>query len=391
MSIIYLFSFHQYFDFYNFKFIKKNSAMGKMVNKSHINPAASSNNNTDKPIGQGKMQGGRKKPQITLSEYFQGVRNGNRALLGRALTLIESNAPHHQKLAQDLLTRLLPFTGSSVRIGISGPPGVGKSTFIESFGLHLIRQAHKVAVLTIDPSSTISRGSILGDKTRMEQLSKNANAFVRPSPSGGTLGGVTRKTRESILVCEAAGYDIILIETVGIGQSEIDVRHMVDCLILLQIAGAGDELQGIKKGIVEIADIIVVNKAESKNRQRAEVTQKELEIALNYLTPYTQGWQPPVLLASALNGSGIKEVWDMVEKFINFTKSNGFFIRQRMEQSLHWFRQLTELMMQQFFMQQPHVAEQVSHFEQMVVEGKLPPLKAAEEVINILRKQFKIQ
>jgi LAO/AO transport system kinase len=358
-----------------------------MNTKSHT----TSPTTPDREVSENTSPNGRKGAKITLPEYFEGVRSGDRALLGRALTLIESNAPHHQKMAQELLTRLLPFTGNSVRIGISGPPGVGKSTFIEAFGMHLIRQAHKVAVLTIDPSSSISRGSILGDKTRMEQLSKDANAFVRPSPSGGALGGVARKTRESILVCEAAGYDIILIETVGIGQSEIDVRHMVDCLLLLQIAGAGDELQGIKKGIVEIADIIVVNKAEGENRRRAEATQKELEIALHYLMPFTPGWQPPVLLTSALSGKGIKEVWEIVEKFINFTRSNGFFTRQRKEQARHWFRQMTDLMMQQLFLQQPQVADQVSHYEQLVVEGKMPPLKAAEEIVNFLRDHFNIK
>lgn len=365
--------------------------MTKMIKKSHTTHPTTSDREVSQSVRKSVSPEGHKGANITLQEYFEGMRSGDRALLGRALTLIESNAAHHQKMAQDLLTRLLPFTGNSVRIGISGPPGVGKSTFIESFGMHLIRQAHKVAVLTIDPSSSISRGSILGDKTRMAQLSKDANAFVRPSPSGGALGGVARKTRESILVCEAAGYDVILIETVGIGQSEIDVRHMVDCLLLLQIAGAGDELQGIKKGIVEIADIIVVNKADGENRHRAEVTQKELEIALHYLTPFTPGWQPPVLLTSALSGKGIKEVWEMVEKFINFTRSNGFFTRQRKEQARHWFRQLTELMMQQLFLQQPQIANQLSHYEQLVVDGKLPPMKAAEEIIGFLRVQFNIQ
>jgi len=247
-------------------------------------------------------------------------------LLARAITLIESNSPKHMELAQAVLQRILPYSGNSIRVGITGVPGAGKSTFIEAVGCSLCQKGHKLAVLAVDPSSSITRGSILGDKTRMENLSREKNAFIRPSPSGGTLGGVTRKSRETLLLCEAAGYDIILVETVGVGQSEITVRSMVDFFLLVVLTGAGDELQGMKKGVMEIADAILVNKADGDNKQKAEMVKVDYDRMLHYLRPATEGWQTKAYTCSAITGAGIPELWQVIHTFREKMMENHVFL-----------------------------------------------------------------
>ena len=253
---------------------------------------------TDKKESQNRFV---KRKKLTVDDYVNGILKHDRTILARTITLIESNSPKHISLAQEVIKRLLPHTGESIRIGITGVPGAGKSTFIESFGNYLIEKNFKVAVLAIDPSSSITKGSVLGDKTRMETLSRNENCFIRPSPSSGILGGVTRKTRETTLICEAAGFDVILIETVGVGQNEITVRSMVDFFLLMKIAGAGDELQGIKKGVIELADAIFINKADGDNKLRADIAREEFSRALHYLKSPTDGWTPKVITGSAIN------------------------------------------------------------------------------------------
>ncbi|MCB1124503.1 MAG: methylmalonyl Co-A mutase-associated GTPase MeaB, partial [Verrucomicrobiae bacterium] len=273
---------------------------------------------------------------LSPEEYVDGTLEGNRTILAKAITLIESNAPHHQSLAQDVLNRLLPHSGKSIRVGITGVPGVGKSTFIETLGMMLCNAGKKVAVLAIDPSSTLTRGSILGDKTRMENLARHPNAFIRPSPSSGTLGGVANKSRETMLLCEAFGFDTLLIETVGVGQSETTVRSLVDFFMLLMLPGAGDELQGIKKGVVETADGLVVNKCDGDFKEKARRACSQYANILQYFTPASEGWQPQVMTCSASEGNGIKEAWDMVMDFIETTKASGVFEKRRREQSVAW-------------------------------------------------------
>jgi LAO/AO transport system kinase len=269
---------------------------------------------------------------LSAEDYARRVRDGDGTVLARAITLVESTAPRHAAVAGELMKLLLPHRDNSVRIGITGVPGVGKSTFIEAFGLYLCETGHRVAVLAVDPTSAISGGSILGDKTRMEKLSRHPSAYIRPSPSGGALGGVTRKTRETITLCEAAGYDVILVETVGVGQSEIAVRSMTDFFLLLALTGAGDELQGIKKGIVEMADAIAVTKADRDNLMAAEKLKLELAQVLHFLTAATAGWKPEVLTCSALKGNGIPEVWKLVERFRAETKGSGEWDARRLGQ-----------------------------------------------------------
>lgn len=269
---------------------------------------------------------------LSADNYARGVREGNPAILARAITLVESTSPRHAATAAELMQLLLPHGDRSVRVGITGVPGVGKSTFIEAFGLYLCEAGHRVAVLAVDPTSAISGGSILGDKTRMEKLSRHPSAYIRPSPSGGTLGGVNRKTRETITLCEAAGYDVILVETVGVGQSEIAVRSMTDFFLLLALTGAGDELQGIKKGIVEMADGIAVTKADGDNVIAAEKLRLELSQVLHFLTPATAGWKPEVRSCSSLSGAGISGVWEMIEKFRTEMTATGEWGARRLHQ-----------------------------------------------------------
>lgn len=270
---------------------------------------------------------------LTPDQYVEGISKGNRTILSQAITLIESSLPLHQELAQTIISKCLPLSGNSVRIGITGVPGVGKSTFIEAFGKHLTSQGRKIAVLAIDPSSSLSRGSILGDKTRMEELSVDNNAFIRPSPAAGSLGGVARKTRETIILCEAAGFDTILVETVGVGQSEIAVHSMVDFFLLLMLGGAGDELQGIKRGIMEMADAVLINKADGDNLNRVSIAMTELRSALHYFPPTDSGWQPVCEACSSITKAGIPQVDEMIGEYIAFTKGNGYFAKRRLHQS----------------------------------------------------------
>lgn len=319
---------------------------------------------------------------LTVDEYVAGVRSGDRSILARAITLIESNAPAHMALAQEVLRALLPYTGGALRVGITGVPGVGKSTFIEALGTMLCERGHRTAVLAVDPSSSISRGSILGDKTRMERLSRHPNAYIRPSPTGGSLGGVARKSRETLLLCEAAGFDIVLVETVGVGQSEIAVRGMVDFFLLLMLAGAGDELQGIKKGIIELADALLITKADGDNRPRAMAAQAEYTHALRYLTPATEGWRPRAYICSAQTGEGIAEIWREIERFRDETTASGVFAARRRDQARDWVYTLIEDHLRSRFFGHPVVQERLPAIEQAVVEGTLPVTTAVQTLIQ---------
>lgn len=325
-------------------------------------------------VGQGAVY----RPQLirrrhyTADDYAAGVLSGDRVLLARAITLIESHLPAHMDMAQKVLRRCLPQTGRSLRIGITGVPGAGKSTFIEALGMMLCRRGHKVAVLAVDPSSTRSGGSILGDKTRMEELSREPKAFIRPSPAGGTLGGVARKSRETLLLCEAAGHDVILVETVGVGQSEVTVRSMVDFFLLLQITGGGDELQGIKKGVIELADAIAVNKADGDNLPRARAAQAEFNRILRHLQPATEGWESRAYTCSALSGEGVEALWEVFQEFIRVVRENGVMERRRREQRVAWMHSLIEEGLRQHFYGDKAIAESLKSAESAVARGEEP-------------------
>lgn len=321
--------------------------------------------------------------KLTVGEYVEGVVSGDRVVLSQAITLIESNLPAHMTMAQEIIKELLPYGGKSIRVGITGVPGAGKSTFIEVLGCQLCDRGHKVAVLAVDPSSTVTKGSILGDKTRMEELSRKSGAFIRPSPSSGTLGGVTRKSRETILLCEAAGYDVLLIETVGVGQSEVTVRSMVDFFMLLMITGAGDELQGMKKGVIELADAIVVNKADGDNKQRAMMAKVDYDRILHYLRPATEGWMTKSHTCSAVTGDGIPEIWKMVDEFHEVTLSSGFFQRRRRMQMLSWVHAMVQEYLQAKFLSHPAVMTQIPHIEEEVMNGHMTATLAVKELIRI--------
>ncbi len=320
---------------------------------------------------------------LTADEYVQGVLSGNRALLARAITLIESNAPRHFELAQSVLKQLLPHSGKSIRVGITGVPGAGKRTFIEALGNLLTQQGYKVAVLTVDPSSSITKGSILGDKTRMEKLSNNQNAFIRPSPTGGMLGGVARKTRETILVCEAAGFDILLVETVGTGQSEISVRSMVDFFLLLLVPGAGDELQGIKKGVVELADAIFINKADGDNKIPAQAARVEYNRALHYLTPMLAGWRARAYTGSALTGEGIAKIWAVMQHYQQKMSETGLFEVRREEQKREWLYALIEEQLRATFFNSPIIKTALPEVEQAVMGGSQTATSAARHLLEL--------
>ncbi len=324
-----------------------------------------------------------KAPTLSLDDYAAGILAGNRAVLARAITLVESSAEADEAKAQQLLQRLLPHTGKSRRIGISGAPGVGKSTFIEAFGCYLVENGHSVAVLTIDPSSTISGGSILGDKTRMEKLSQQERAFIRPSPSGGSLGGVARRTRETMLLCEAARFDIIIVESVGVGQSEVALRSMVDFFLLLLLPGSGDELQGIKKGITEIADAVLINKADGESRPAAERALAEQAAALRCLLPATPGWTTQAALCSARTGEGIPEAWKTVESFFQQLEPAGAIASRRSRQMLDWLGDLIRDGLVRDFHQNPRVEKVFPRVRKAVLRGEITAVQAATTLLAV--------
>jgi len=321
---------------------------------------------------------------LKSSDLAHGIKAGDRATLARAITLIESKRTDHRKQAHLLVQELLPLTGKAVRLGITGAPGAGKSTTIDALGTSLTAQGHKVAVLAVDPSSTRTGGSILGDKTRMARLAVDANAFVRPSPSSGTLGGVAAKTRETLLLCEAAGYDVVIVETVGIGQSETTVADMTDFFLVLMIPGAGDELQGLKKGIVELADMIAVNKADGDNVARARVAAADYRAALNILAPRSENWSPPVLTYSALTGDGIALLWEQIVLHKEKLTASGELATRRREQQVKWMWSMLEERLTARLRSDPAVRTKLRQAEAAVAAGKLAPTLAVEEIAELL-------
>ena len=320
---------------------------------------------------------------MTEDDYVAGVEKGDRMTLSRAITLIESNSSRHFKLAQRVLQRLLPRTGKALRIGFTGVPGAGKSTMIEAFGNMLCDAGHKVAVLTVDPTSSVTKGSILGDKTRMGTLSRRPEAFIRPSPAGGTLGGVARKSRETMLLCEAAGYDVIIIETVGVGQSETTVRSMVDFFLLVVLTGAGDELQGIKKGIMELADAIVINKADGDNLLKARVARGQYERMIEFIRPATPGWATHAYLASAIEKTGLAELWTVIRAFRDKTEETGVWKKRRESQLLDWMHSMIDEHLHNLFFEDAVVRGRMPEIKQAVISGEISPTQAVAELLGV--------
>jgi LAO/AO transport system kinase len=320
---------------------------------------------------------------METQDYIDGVLAQNRRIVAKTITLIESSLVSHQEKAKTIVDALLPYAGQAVRIGITGVPGVGKSTYIESFGLQLVKKDHRVAVLAVDPSSSKSGGSIMGDKTRMERLSLEKQAFIRPSPSGGTLGGVARRTRETIVVCEAAGFDIIIVETVGVGQSETTVASMVDFFLVLMLAGAGDELQGIKKGVLELADAIAINKADGNNIENAKKAKLEYEKALNLLTPSSRIWSPPVLTCSAVTMDGIEDIWQTILDYKEKLEVSGELLEKRRKQALDWLWALVEEGLRERFYRNPDVEKSLAAIVKAVEKGDTAATAAAQRLLDL--------
>ncbi|NOX45859.1 MAG: methylmalonyl Co-A mutase-associated GTPase MeaB [Chlorobi bacterium] len=324
------------------------------------------------------------RPQtLDVWDYVDGIKKGNRTILSKAITLIESSLPKHQELAREIVEKCLLFSGNSIRVGITGVPGVGKSTFIEALGKQLTSDGHKLAVLAIDPSSQRTKGSILGDKTRMADLAVDKNAFIRPSPSAGTLGGVARKTKEIIVLCEAAGFDVVFIETVGVGQSETAVHSMVDFFLLLMLAGAGDELQGIKRGIMEMADAIIINKADGDNIKKAELAKREYENALHLFPASSSGWVPKAGTCSALSKDGVAGVWEIINEYGEFTKRNGFFSKKRQGQEIKIMFETIKESLDDSFKNNPAVTAQLPVLKEKVLNGNMSSYKAARELLDV--------
>ena len=324
----------------------------------------------------------KRKKALTPDEYVEGILAGNITTLSQAVTLVESSKKEHQSIAQEIITKCLPYSGKSLRIGITGVPGVGKSTFIESMGKFITKQGGKLAVLAIDPSSERSKGSILGDKTRMEELSSDPNAYIRPSPSAGSLGGVARKTRETIVLCEAAGFDTIFIETVGVGQSETMVHSMVDFFLLLMLTGAGDELQGIKRGIMEMADAITINKADGNNVDKAEMARVQYLNALHLFPPTDSGWNPKVLTCSAFHHIGIDKIWSTIQEYVELVKKNGYFQHKRNEQSKFWMYETINDRLKSDFYQNDELKKMTATIEKKVLREEMSSFLAARELLE---------
>jgi len=325
----------------------------------------------------------KKKRSLSIPQYVEGILNGDITTLSQAVTLVESSKPEHQEIAQEIIVKCLPFSGNSVRIGITGVPGVGKSTFIEAMGKHITSQGKKLAVLAIDPSSERTKGSILGDKTRMEDLSIDPNAYIRPSPSAGSLGGVARKTRETIILCEAAGFNHIFIETVGVGQSETAVHSMVDFFLLLMLAGAGDELQGIKRGIMEMADAITINKADGNNIEKAGLARIQYQNALHLFPATESGWKPKVLTCSAYMKTGISEIWDTVDEYMKMTKANDYFRHRRNEQSKFWMYETINEQLRNDFYQNEKIEALMAESEEKVLKEEISSFVAAKKLLDL--------
>lgn len=328
--------------------------------------------------------------RLSLDDFCKGVLDGNRVILSQAITLVESTLQTDVELASSLVQSLLPHTGNSIRIGITGVPGVGKSSFIESFGNKVLEQGNKLAVLAVDPSSQANKGSILGDKTRMGKLSLDKRAFIRPSPAGATLGGVGSKTREAMLICEAAGFDVILVETVGVGQSETTVRGMVDFFLLLMLAGAGDELQGVKKGIMEMADAILINKADGDNVLAARQAKSTYQNALHLLQPSSNHWQIPVLTGSSLTGIGIFETWQAILRYQELTKINGFWDLNRSNQRLNWLDEQVDFLLRKAFQSHQEAQNKLINQRENVRNGSVNPMVLARELIALFLEKRKI-
>lgn len=324
-----------------------------------------------------------------MAQYIEGIVAGDRVILAKAITLVESTRPEDKALASALMEKILPHTGNAIRIGITGVPGVGKSTFIEAFGKHITQQKLKIAVLTIDPSSQLTRGSILGDKTRMEELSRNPLAFIRPTASGNVLGGVAGKTREAMLLCEAAGYNVVVIETVGVGQSEVAVRNMVDFFLLLMLAGAGDELQGIKKGIMEMADAVAITKADGHNVKHATQARAEYQQALHLLPSKNSGWSPPVLTCSATGNTGIEEIWKMIRSYKDKTTGSGYFEHNRQHQNTVWFGEYFQHLLQTDYLRFAENKALQDELTQLVGEHKLSPHLAAQRLLEAYHRAIR--
>lgn len=325
--------------------------------------------------------------KLTVQDFVNGILEGNISILSQSVTLVESSLVQHQEIAQEVIEKCLPYAGKSTRLGITGVPGAGKSTFIEALGMHLIHEGKKLAVLAIDPSSERSKGSILGDKTRMEELSIAKNAFIRPSPSAGSLGGVARKTRESIVLCEAAGFDTIFIETVGVGQSETAVHSMVDFFLLLQLAGTGDELQGIKRGIMEMADGIAINKCDGSNVEKSKLAKRQFENALHLFPTPESDWKPQVITCSAIEKNGIPEIWEMVTKYINFTKESQYFTQKRTAQSKYWMYETINEKLKSDFYNNEMIDKMLTEMEQKVLSNELSSFVAAKKLLDKYRKR----